>query len=142
MSRLLVLDCTVCAAWFLPDEASDDAQRILSDVLAHKSVMLVPSLWWFEIINVMKTAVRRKRIDEDAARRALFLLKEIPMETVQPDKQGQAGMLALTLETSLSAYDAAYLHLAHSSGAELFTADQDLLSMKTLYRLIKKPSEY
>jgi predicted nucleic acid-binding protein len=107
-----------------------------------KCTMIVPSLWWFEIMNVLRSAVLRKRIDEQAARTAVLLLKEIPKEVVEPETQGQFGILSLALADRLSAYDAAYLHLAHSCGAELFTLDTDLLSLKGKYKFIKHPSGY
>lgn len=142
MSRIIVLDCTITASWFLPDEWSSDSQKILSDILERKISMLAPSLWWFEILNVLKSAVRRKRIDEPTSHKALFLLKEIPKETVGPEMQGESGILTVTLAENLSAYDATYLHLALSTGAELFSADSDLLSLRKKYPFIKPPTEY
>ena len=56
--------------------------------------------------------------------------------------QGESGILTLTLAENLSAYDAAYLHLALSTGAELFTSDSDLLSLRKKYPFIKSPADY
>jgi len=49
-----VLDCTITASWFLPDEWSLASQIILTDILERKISMIAPSLWWFEILNVLK----------------------------------------------------------------------------------------
>lgn len=142
MSNLVVLDCTVTVSWFMPDESSKFSQKILSDIINRKISMLAPSLWWFEILNVLKNAVRRKRINVETARKTLFLLKSIPMELIDPEKQGQSGILSLTLSENLSAYDATYLHLATSSGADLFTSDSDLLTLKKKFACIKHPEDY
>jgi predicted nucleic acid-binding protein len=142
MSRIVVLDCTITSSWFLPDEWSSVSQKILSDILERKISMLVPSLWWFESLNVLKSSVRRKRIDGPTSHKVLFLLKEIPKEVVGPEMQGESGIHTLTLAENLSAYDATYLHLALSTGAELFTADSDLLSLRKKYPFIKSPVEY
>jgi len=142
MSELLVLDCTITASWFIPDETTEQSQKILNGILNQDVSMTVPSLWWFEILNVMKNAIRRKRITEPAVKKALFLLKEIPMKVVEPEKQGQSGILSLTLLENLSAYDAAYLHLALSSGADLYSTDSDFLILKKKYPCIKSPAEY
>lgn len=138
----MVLDCTVTVSWFMPDESSASSQNILSSVIDGKISMLAPSLWWFEILNVLKNAVRRKRINEQTARKILFLFKALPMEVIDPERQGQSGILSLTLSENLSAYDATYLHLAISSGADLFTLDSDLLTLKKKYPCIKPPSDY
>jgi predicted nucleic acid-binding protein len=142
MSRIIVLDSTIAASWFMPDEWSSDSQRILSDILDRKISMLVPSLWWFEILNILKSALRRKRVDEPTARKALFLLKKIPKDVIDPETQGQSGILTFSLAENLSAYVATFLHLAISTGAELFSADSDLLSLRTKHPLIKPPAEY
>ena len=60
MNNSAVLDCTITVSWFMPDETSEPSQEILSDIINRKISMLVPSLWWYEILNVMKNAVRRK----------------------------------------------------------------------------------
>jgi predicted nucleic acid-binding protein len=142
MNRIIVLDCTIAASWFMPDEWSSDSQRILSDILERKISMLVPSLWWFEILNILKGALRGKKVNEPTARKALFLLKEIPKDVVDPEKQGQSGILTFSLTENLSAYAATFLHLAVSTGAELFSADSNLLSLRKKHPLIKPPAEY
>jgi predicted nucleic acid-binding protein len=48
----------------------------------------------------------------------------------------------LTLAENLSAYDTTYLHLALSTGAELFSADSDLLGLRKKYPFIKPPTDY
>jgi len=142
MSRLIVLDCSVTAAWFLPDESSAAAQRILDDIMNHTSSLIVPSLWYYEITNVVRSSVRRKRIDQSTANAALFLLREVPKEVIDPEKQGPSGMLAMAIDHDLSAYDAAYLYLAETAGADLFTADEDLLALGGKFTFVKKPEEY
>jgi predicted nucleic acid-binding protein len=142
MIRAVVLDCSVTSCWFIADEASHRAQQILSDIAGGTTDMLVPSLWWFETMNVLKSAVVRKRIDEQTARKTVLLLKEIPMQVIDPETQGQFGILSLALMEGLSAYDAAYLHLAQSCGAELFSLDKDLLALKVRYRFVKSLAAY
>jgi predicted nucleic acid-binding protein len=137
VSDIVIFDCTVSASWYLPDEGSDFSQKLLADVIARRLSLVVPDLWWYENMNVLKSAVRRKRISEQEAHKALFLLKEIPLDTVEPGKQGQFGVLSLALADNLSAYDATYLHLALSSGAVLYTSDSDLLNLRKKYTCIK-----
>lgn len=142
MSELLVTDCTVSASWYLPDETSDASPLLLDDIVRRRVSLIVPVLFWYENINVLRSAVRRKRINGQDAHRALYLLKEIPLSTIDPASQGQSGILALALSENLSAYDATYLHCAQSSGALLYTSDSDLLVLRKKYPFIRRPEEY
>ncbi|NLV30679.1 MAG: type II toxin-antitoxin system VapC family toxin [Acidobacteria bacterium] len=132
----VVVDCSISASWYLRDEASPRAENVLARIADGTFHALVPSLWWYENVNVIKSAQRRGRLRPRDAATALFLLRELPLETWDPDKQGIAGLLQFTLAHNLSAYDAAYLHLAVSTGATLFTADSDLLALSDRYPCI------
>lgn len=104
--------------------------------------MLVPTLWWYEVINVIRSAIQRKRINERTAQKTLFFLKEIPKTVVDPGIQEQYGILKTALDENLSAYDAAYLHLAISTDSDLFTQDSDLLSLYSKYPFIHSLKGY
>lgn len=41
-----VLDASIAAAWFLPDEQHDAADRMMADL--RTSIAFVPSLFWIE----------------------------------------------------------------------------------------------
>jgi predicted nucleic acid-binding protein len=132
----VVVDCSVSASWYLKDEASLRAESVLARIADGTFRALVPSLWWYENVNVMKAAQRRGRLRPRDAATALFLLRELPLETWDPDQQGIAGLLQFTLAHDLSAYDATYLHLAVSTGATLLTGDSDLLALSDRYPVI------
>lgn len=57
----LVVDASVGAAWFLPDEATPFAEAVLQ-ATADGGVW-VPALWWLEIRNLLLGAQRRQHID-------------------------------------------------------------------------------
>ena len=139
---MIVLDCSATCAWFLPDESSSYAEQILKDILNQSIKMLVPSLWWYEIINVIKNTVNQKRIDVVTGQKTLLFLKEVPKIVIDPGTQEQYGILKIALEENLSAYDASYLHLAATTGSELFTLDSDLLSFRSKYVFIHSLKEY
>ena len=64
----LVVDASVSAAWFLPDEATLFTEAVLKATAT--SEVWVPALWMLEIGNLLLSAQRRKRIGE-AKRREL-----------------------------------------------------------------------
>lgn len=117
-----VIDASVAASWLLPDEL--DARAEQAYALLDSDQALVPGLWWFEIRNVFLTCERRGRIDAQQSRRALALLSGLP---IQLDHAADGGLLLdLARRHRLSAYDAAYLELAHREGLSLATLDEAL----------------
>ncbi|WP_338012955.1 type II toxin-antitoxin system VapC family toxin [Pararhizobium polonicum] len=57
-----VLDASIAAAWFLPDEQHDAADRLMSEI--RSTVGLVPALFWFETRNLFLVAERRGRLKQ------------------------------------------------------------------------------
>lgn len=120
-----VVDASVAAAWFLPDEASTLTEAAL-DHTARADVW-VPALWLIEIGNLLLTAQRRGRIDvvkrAELARWATGLNIRVDREPVSiPTLDRLAAQYALT------AYDAVYLELALRRAMPLATLDSALLT--------------
>ncbi len=139
MSAHLVADCSVTSGWFLQDEVTEDARRLLECCLSGEVHLIVPDLWWYETINVLRNAGARGRIAPEDARKALFFLEEIPLETVHSSRIGHAVILNLAQRHALSAYDATYLALAETRGTALVTADKHLIDLRTEYPWITSP---
>lgn len=57
---MIVLDCSLTAAWFLRDESNAGADEILPAVAAGTAV--VPSLWISETASLLVVALRRGRL--------------------------------------------------------------------------------
>lgn len=121
----LVIDCSVTAAWIFEDEADEASESLLLRVRDEGG--LVPALWHWDVANVMTMAVRKKRLNAAAAALRLNVLSRLPIAT-DADAQTRAWretfMLAQT--HALTAYDAAYLELAHRTGLELASKDAEL----------------
>ena len=62
-----VVDASMAAAWFLPDERNDAADRLMANLAVDPGH--VPSLFWFETRNLFLIAERRGRL----ARRSRFV---------------------------------------------------------------------
>lgn len=142
MSRIIVADCSVGGAWVLPDESSPLARRVLDDIVSRRVLLTVPALWWYELANVLKVSVRRGRLSSQTAEQALFLVRDIPMATIGPADQSQSGILSTAIRENLTAYDATYLHLALSIGAELISEVSDLLRLRRKYTFITSVRQY
>ena len=117
-----VLDASLAAAWFLPDEASDAADRLLGDALADAPV--VPSLFRHELRNLLLVAERRGRLAAADVDEALIRLAALPIAV--RDGGDDRQVVNLARKYALTAYDAAYLELALREGAPLATLDKRL----------------
>jgi predicted nucleic acid-binding protein len=142
VNRSFVIDCSVSAAWFLPQEQTSAYESLLSEILDRHSEMIIPDLWWYEVMNVIRSAVLRQRISENDAQKIFLFLRDIPKRVIEMSESGQFGILKLAMDENLSVYDATYLFLAISTGSQLITADQDLLSLKNKYAFIREIPDF
>ena len=116
----VVIDASIAAAWFLPDEKNNAADVILHSLRTNTGH--VPALFWFELRNLFLVAERRGRLKQGEALLSMTQLRRLPLrdEGSGPD----AIVLNLAGIHSLSAYDASYLALAVQLAMPLATTDQ------------------
>lgn len=120
----LVLDCSVAAAWCLSDESHPVADKTLT--LLGSARAYVPSLWRFELLNVLIVAERRKRTTPSEVAEALHDISQLP---IHDDREFvDDAVLAFAREHNLTAYDAAYLELASRLRCPLATLDTKLVT--------------
>ena len=126
----VVLDCSAVAALLLEEDSGGDAEDVLSKAASGKASVIVPGLFWLEIVNVLVQAERRKRIPKgDAARIESYLLS-LPIDTDNPPfRTAISRVRQIAAEHGLTAYDAAYIELADRVGARLLTRDEDILRL-------------
>lgn len=128
MNRVAV-DASFAGAWVLADEASERSEAVLSATMAGTVQLIVPALWHFEMSNLVRSAVRRRRLTRDDAFAAVAALAAIPVVTASaPDAEASRRMLHLALQFDLSSYDACYLELADRLRVPLRTLDEHLAS--------------
>jgi predicted nucleic acid-binding protein len=118
----VVIDASIAAAWFLPDEQNDAADQLMTDLRLRPG--RVPSLFWFETRNIFLTAERRGRLEAGGAVLSMAQLRALPLQ----DEGSGPDPLTLTLAArrALSAYDASYLALCVQLALPLATADRKL----------------
>lgn len=121
----LVLDPSLTLSWYFEDERTPAADAVLDRVVDEGAT--VPGLWRLEIANGLRTAIRRKRIDQAFRDRAITQLGCLPI-TVDPDTDRFAWTTIVHLADrfGLTPYDAAYLELAQRLTLPLATLDAPL----------------
>jgi predicted nucleic acid-binding protein len=121
----LVVDTSVSAAWFLPDESTPFTEAALSATAIDE--VWVPSLWLLEIGNLLINAQRRQRI---TAAQRIELISSAEGLRLRVDREPVTlrSIDALADRHRLSTYDAAYLELAIRRQLPLATLDTALLA--------------
>lgn len=120
----IVVDMSVAAKWVLRNETAQNADEILAEV--SRDGALVPSIFPFEIENILFVAERRRRIDPQDVAEAIDLLKSIDL-AIDPISMRSLGRFReIARDGRLSPYDASYLELAQRVRTRLITADERL----------------
>lgn len=117
-----VLDASLAASWFLPDEASPATNALLDRLLESEAV--VPSLFRHEMRNLMLLAQRRGRMSRARLHDVIAELGAVPVRDRGPGDD--AEIVTLAIKHDLTAYDAAYLALAMTELLPLATLDKKL----------------
>lgn len=112
-------------AWLFEDEATRTTEAILDRLKTEEA--LVPTLWTYEVGNVLLMAERRKRITEAQGRRFTQLLESLPIHISDSHLHSLwNNAVVVAREHGLSVYDGTYLDLAMREGIPLATRDKAL----------------
>ena len=118
MTVVKVVDASAVAALLFGEpEGEAVAMRLKGARLA------APHLLDFELANVCQMKCKRHSDQREAILTAFRLRDRLDVERLSVDTD---EVLALAMESGLSAYDASYLWLSQNLAAELVTLDQKL----------------
>jgi len=126
MSKQIVLDASLAANWCIQDEQAEATEEIL-DSFAGDCNALVPSLWLWEVNNILLIAERRGRLTFAKRKQQIAILRKLPIQIDEDAaKHVWSETNALARTYALTVYDAAYLELALRHGLPLGSLDNDL----------------
>ncbi|NTZ89634.1 PIN domain-containing protein [Agrobacterium tumefaciens] len=123
-----VVDASVVAAWFLPDENGMVADEALARLETQDA--FAPDLLSHELRNILLSAERRKRISPDEI--FVIVLRFASLPLTLSSSVDHVSIIRLAQKHSLSACDAAYLSLAISHKVPLATHDKKLAAAAKL----------
>lgn len=118
-----VVDCSVVARWFLPDEATRYTDAVF-DLLESRDAV-VPALLLSEFANVFLKLARQRKLAPALARGVVQRFGKLGL-TVDRQTPEPERIFALADQYGLSAYDATYLELALRLGLPLACWDGGL----------------
>jgi predicted nucleic acid-binding protein len=121
-----VLDVSACMPWCCEDETTPSSEAMLEWAI-NGSVLHVPSVWTWEIMNAVAVVIKRRRISADRGKEFLEQLATLNFK-IDPAPQTTDFPRLHSLATlhDLTAYDVAYLDLAKRLSLPLATKDSDL----------------
>ena len=120
-----VVDASVTAGWFLPDEATPLTEAALEATGSRE--VWVPALWLLETANLLQSAQRWQRMTADKRRELAAAAAALRLQ-VDREPVALTAIDELATRYGLSAYDAAYLELALRRSLPLATLDRALVA--------------
>ena len=117
--RTVVVDASVVAKWFFPEEYSQAANRLFS----RRYQLIAPDLLAAEFGNLTWKRVRRRELTPDDASLLILDFLRLPVTLISSGPLLPFA-LDLALETGRTVYDCLYLALALNQDVQLVTADQ------------------
>jgi predicted nucleic acid-binding protein len=117
-----VLDASVTINWAMPDEFYPTADRAWEEIATGSAT--VPSIWWYEVRNILVVNERRQRISTPDSARFLDHLLQFSIDI--DNHLDSAMILDLSRRLGRTVYDCAYLALAMRQHLPLATLDTAL----------------
>lgn len=134
---IFVIDASLAAKWFLPDEPfSALALQLLRSATVGDTDFVVPDLFFSECGNILWKAQRRRRLSAEETLAAIQVIGDLKLLTVPA-----SGLLYHTLEIARTYdrtfYDSLYIAVAVQQEATLVTADEKLANATAAYFPVK-----
>lgn len=119
-----VVDSSVVAAKILEDEVlRPEWQIIFTKAVMGEVELLSPDFLVYEVGNILRTAVLRKRYTLEKAAVLFERFFDISITYIEPEFQ---EVFLWASKNDLSFYDASYAYLAKKTGHKLLTLDKKL----------------
>ena len=122
MNRFVV-DASVVIKWYLPEDYSEDAERLLTPEIE----LIVPDLLFSEISNIVWKQVTRDNYSRQKAATILDALEAVPFD-VWSAKSLMRNAFDIACLTKRTFYDSLYIALAEKTTCKMVTADRRLLN--------------
>jgi predicted nucleic acid-binding protein len=122
--KICVVDCSYFLSFIMPDEKNNDI-----DLAAYS--VFVPSIFFLECMNVLKTALKKQRINQVQYEECMWAFKDLPfnVDHFSSTQESLQTISRLSLEHNLTSYDASYVELAIRLGSSLGTHDKKIIEV-------------
>lgn len=117
-----ILDVSVIIKWFVQEEDSDKALVFLNSLKNNKVNIIVPTLLFYELGNVLIS----KNISVDIVGEIIAMLQNLSLEIQDIGLASFRKIYQNSVEYSITFYDAAYITLLQKEDCLFITADRKL----------------
>jgi predicted nucleic acid-binding protein len=131
-----VVDASVVASWFLPDEKGGVYDALLD--IIDRIKLHVPPIFVYEFFNILLVAEKRGRLSPEFHAKILHAVEKLPIfvESLFPDIRKNDEILTTARIYNLTPYDAAYFELAARLGQlPLLTYDKQMLEAARKFKI-------
>jgi len=128
---IYVVDASVGVKWFIEEDYSDNADKLLEDFANGRVELKAPKSFMQEFCNAIRKYVIRGLLDKKLAKDYINEMSKIPIDYIEIDWNITKKAYEKALELSITVYDATYIVIADMLGAVMVTADS------RLYRQLK-----
>lgn len=121
-----VIDASVALKWVWAEEGAAAARRYVRGALEGEMRLSVPSLFWYELTNVLRYGSLRgpgKKESENP----WGLIHHVPMDTIDFAAEAFSLISDLSIRQNITVYDGAYVFLAQTLKVPLITSDAKLV---------------
>src|SRR3989344_8447327 len=122
-TKTAVIDASFMLSYLMPDERVHETENIIRQFEKQQLLLFSTPVFPMEVLNAVRMAVVRKRINHENSKKIAELFLKIDIELLSVDYQ-EAYSLALSNELTL--YDASYLEVALRRKSALLTLDSRL----------------
>ena len=119
---MIVLDSSIALKWIFADEdGAEHAERVRAEHVSGNNEIAVPSLFFYEIANVLATKVKLSAAE---ALEAFELISAFEFNVHELDNSEFTEAMTLAMNRRVSVCDASYHVLAARLGCRFLTADR------------------
>lgn len=137
----IVLDASIAVKWFNVkcEDNVEIALKIQRQKILHKLEIIVPDLFFLEIINAFLTKSKFRIEDIFIVEEALHKMN---LKVIYPDHSMLNSAIKIAHTCNLTIYDSLYIEAAKSHETPLLTEDKKILKNKDKFKFIKSPEEF
>jgi len=121
-----IIDANIAIKWFSEEKNTEAATAILNQHNKEEINIIVPELFFYEVMNVL----RFKNLEEQELNIAASELFNLQLETIPISLMIMNEAIKFSSKYNLTVYDAVYLALAEIFNAKLITEDQEIINSK------------
>lgn len=135
----IVADASVVVKFFVNEENSDSAHRLMETFVSREVVLFEPALLEYEVLNALLNS--RNRYDTSQLNDVARALVNYNFIVHSMDEPLLVEAIRASTKYKISIYDAVYVALALITNSKLYTADRKLIEAVRL-PFIKHISEF